>query len=96
MLLLLRLCFMFNLYLMQFIDAVGIAPVISYNYGANDVEYLTKLHHISLRLIMGASLLLTGVCTLFDPAMVAFFARDNQSVYSMALHGFRIFQQVVY
>ena len=71
--------------------AVGIAPVISYNYGANDVDHLTKIHHISLRLIMGASLLLTGVCILFAPAMVAFFARDNQSVYSMALHGFRIF-----
>lgn len=71
--------------------AVGIAPVISYNYGANDVQRLKKLHHISMKLIIGASILLTALCILCAPIMVRFFAKNNEVVYSMALHGFRIF-----
>ena len=71
--------------------AVGIAPVISYNYGASDVQRLKKLHHISMKLIIGASILLTALCILCAPIMVRFFAKNNEVVYSMALHGFRIF-----
>lgn len=71
--------------------AVGIAPVISYNYGANDVQRLKKIHHISMKLIIGASILLTALCILCAPIMVRFFAKNNEVVYSMALHGFRIF-----
>ncbi len=71
--------------------AVGIAPVISYNYGANDVQRLKKIHHISMKLIIVASILLTALCMLCAPIMVRFFAKNNEVVYTMALHGFRIF-----
>ena len=71
--------------------AVGIAPVISYNYGANDVQRLKKIHHISMKLIIVASILLTALCMLCAPIMVRFFAKNNEVVYAMALHGFRIF-----
>lgn len=71
--------------------AVGIAPVISYNYGANDVQRLKKIHHISMKLIIVASVLLTALCMLCAPIMVRFFAKNNEVVYTMALHGFRIF-----
>lgn len=71
--------------------AVGIAPVISYNYGANDVQRLKKIHHISMKLIIVVSILLTALCMLCAPIMVRFFAKNNEVVYTMALHGFRIF-----
>ena len=71
--------------------AVGIAPVISYNYGANEVSRLKKIHQVSMKLIIGASILLTALCILCAPIMVRFFAKNNEVVYAMALHGFRIF-----
>lgn len=71
--------------------ATGIAPVISYNYGAYNKERLHKIHSISLKLILLASLVLTALCFLFAPVMVHFFAGNNHTVYTMALHGFRIF-----
>lgn len=71
--------------------ATGIAPVISYNYGANNTDRLQKIHSISVKMILTASVALTAVCVLLAPAMVGFFAGNNVSVYEMALHGFRIF-----
>lgn len=71
--------------------ATGIAPVISYNYGAANQDRLKKIHQISTRMIIAASVALTAVCFIFAPVMVRFFAGKNQGVYEMALHGFRIF-----
>lgn len=71
--------------------ATGIAPVISYNFGAKNHERLKKIHSISLRTIITAFVVLTGVCIVMAPVMVGFFAGHNQKVYEMALHGFRIF-----
>lgn len=71
--------------------ATGIAPVISYNFGAKNHERLKKIHSISLKTIITASVVLTGVCIVMAPVMVGFFAGHNEKVYEMALHGFRIF-----
>ncbi len=71
--------------------ATGIAPIISYNYGAANKDRLKKIHSVSTKLIITASIVLTGICVIFAPAMVRFFAGNNQTVYEMALHGFRIF-----
>lgn len=71
--------------------ATGIAPIISYNYGAANEKRLKKIHSVSMRLIITASVVLTAVCVLCAPVMVRFFAGENKTVYDMALHGFRIF-----
>ncbi len=71
--------------------ATGIAPVISYNFGAKNHERLKKIHSISLKTIITASVVLTGGCIVMAPVMVGFFAGHNQKVYEMALHGFHIF-----
>lgn len=71
--------------------ATGIAPIISFNYGAANKDRLKKIHSISLKLIITASIVLTAICVLLAPVMVGFFAGHNATVYDMALHGFRIF-----
>ena len=71
--------------------ATGIAPVISFNYGASNTDRLKKIHSISTKLIITASVVLTGICILCAPVMVKFFAGNNADVYKMAHHGFRIF-----
>lgn len=71
--------------------ATGIAPIISYNYGRDDAARLKKIHSISIKLIVAASVVLTAVCVVCAPYLVRFFAGHNDTVYDMALHGFRIF-----
>lgn len=71
--------------------ATGIAPIISYNYGSNNRNHLRRIHSISMRLIFVASITLTIGCVIFAPELVGIFARDSQTVYEMALHGFRLF-----
>lgn len=43
--------------------ATGIAPIISYNYGASNKERLKKIHSISLKMILTASV--CNECVLF-------------------------------
>lgn len=71
--------------------SMGIAPVISYNFGKSDTDRLKLIHTLSMRLIIVASVVLTVINLLLAPYMVRFFAGSNQAVYEMALHGFRIF-----
>lgn len=71
--------------------ATGIAPIVSFNFGAANTERLKKIHRISLKMIAAAAVVLTAVCMIFAPVMVGFFAGKNKAVYEMALHGFRIF-----
>lgn len=71
--------------------ATGIAPVISYNYGKDDRVRLQKIHFISTRMILLASAALMLLCILFAPQLVRIFSGDNETVYEMAVHGFRLF-----
>lgn len=71
--------------------SMGIAPVISYNFGKSDQDRLRLIHTLSMRLIIAASVILTVVNLVLAPYMVGFFAGSNQVVYDMALHGFLIF-----
>lgn len=71
--------------------STGIAPMISYNCGRRDSERLRRIHSLSMRLIVTASLALTAVCVISSPALVRFFVKDNDEVLKMAIHGFRIF-----
>ncbi len=71
--------------------AIGIAPVISYNYGKRDTQRLRGIHFSSLQMI-GISSVVTFVCSLcFAEFLVAIFAPAGSSVYNMAVHGYRLF-----
>lgn len=71
--------------------AVGIAPIISYNYGKQDTKRLKKIYSISRRLILGASIFTFAASLIFAKPMVAIFSPAGTSVYEMAVHGYRLF-----
>lgn len=68
----------------------GISSVVSYNLGRNDKERLSKLFRISVWTLGITALVVTGISYVFGGAVVDFFAKGNENVASIALHGFRI------
>lgn len=71
--------------------SMGVAPVISYNYGKQDNARLKKVFSICMRFIILVSIVIFGSAYAFGPPLVSFFAKKGTSVYEIARKGFLIF-----
>lgn len=71
--------------------AEGVAPLISYNHGARDFGKIRRIFRFSLRIVavFGAATFLLSL-VVANP-VVALFAEDNEAVFQLAAHGFRLF-----
>lgn len=68
----------------------GISSVVSYNLGRGDKERLSKLFRISIITLGATAVVVTAVSYLLSENIVGFFAKGNDNVAKIALHGFRI------
>ena len=68
----------------------GISSVVSYNLGRGDRERLSKLFRISIGTLGAVALFVTALSYLLGGRVVDFFAKGNEHVAAVALHGFRI------
>ena len=68
----------------------GISSVVSYNLGRGDRERLSKLFRISIGALGAVALFVTALSYLLGGRVVDFFAKGNEHVAAVALHGFRI------
>ena len=71
--------------------SMGVAPIISYNYGKQDNARLKKVFSICMRFIILVSVVIFGAAIAFGSSLVSFFAEKGTSVYEIAEKGFRIF-----
>lgn len=71
--------------------SMGVAPVISYNYGKQDNARLKKIFSICMRFIILVSIVIFGAAIAFGSPLVSFFAEKGTSVYEIARKGFLIF-----
>lgn len=71
--------------------SIGVAPIISYKYGARDFEGLQQVLQISLRFIGVVSLVVIAFSLLFDDFAVGIFISPTSSTFSMAKEGLRLF-----
>ena len=71
--------------------SMGVAPVISYNYGKQDNVRLKKIFSICMRFIILVSIVIFGAAIAFGSPLVSFFAEKGTSVYEIARKGFLIF-----
>lgn len=71
--------------------SMGVAPVISYYYGAKDSGNLRKLFRICMTIIVIISIVLFSGAELFAKPLVHIFAGDDTVLRQIALAGFRMF-----
>lgn len=69
----------------------GISPIISYNYGKQDVDRLKKIYNISLKSILSVSIFTFVISLLLANPFVSIFLGEGTPVYNMATNGFRMF-----
>ncbi|MCI9371228.1 MAG: MATE family efflux transporter [Lachnospiraceae bacterium] len=71
--------------------SMGIAPVISYNYGKRDRKQLKKVFSICLRFIIFISIFVFITAFVFGSPLVCIFSEKGTFVYEIARNGFLIF-----
>ena len=68
----------------------GIASVVSYNFGRQDKEQLSSLFRISIKTLGMAGIVVLAVSYFAGNFVVDFFAKNNENVRQIAIHGFHI------
>ncbi len=71
--------------------SMGVAPVISYNYGKQDNARLKKVFSICMRFIILVSIVIFGAAYAFGAPLASFFSEKGTSVYEIARKGFLVF-----
>lgn len=71
--------------------SMGIAPIISFNYGANNHTNLKKLFRLSKIFVLSSSLIIFTLAFIFGKNIVTIFTNNNLTVFSLAKNGFMIF-----
>ncbi|MGL4913987.1 MAG: MATE family efflux transporter [Romboutsia sp.] len=69
----------------------GVAPIISYNYGNDDKEELTKIIKYSFKFILTSSVILFALSLLGASSIVGVFADKGSSVFEIGYNGFILF-----
>lgn len=69
----------------------GVAPMLSYFYGAKDNKKLQKIRNISIIFISFISLVSTFCSVYFSKQLVSIFTNQTSNVFSIALNGNRLF-----
>lgn len=68
----------------------GIAPVISYNYGAKNTENIKKAFSISMKIVVAFSIAMFAIAIATDDFWVWIFASKDEALSQLMLTGFRI------
>ncbi len=71
--------------------ALGVAPVTSYNHGADNRENLKKSHRINLSFIAIMSVVMYALGFVLRDSIISVFADEGTRVYEMAQNGYMIF-----
>ena len=71
--------------------AIGSAPIVSYNYGADNRAELRSIFRKSVTLTLGASAVIVGASELFSRPLAAAFVAYDPQLMELTAHGFRLF-----
>lgn len=71
--------------------SMGVAPVISYNYGKQEVKQLKNVFSICMRFIIFVSISVFLVAFIFGSPLVSIFTEKGTPIYEIARNGFLIF-----
>ena len=81
--------FLFNALYMGF--SMGVAPVISYNYGSENNRMLKRIFKICMLFIAVSSVIVTMFALIMSPIIVGIFTPVGTETYTLAKTGFLLF-----
>ena len=81
--------FLFNALYMGF--SMGVAPVISYNHGSQNLTLLKRIFKICIGFISISSILITVMALVSSPVIVEIFTPIGSATYDIAKTGFFLF-----
>lgn len=70
---------------------MGIQPLFSYHYGADDRDELKNLFRKSIMLVEGGGLVMLALLVIFARPLVSIFVGYDADLVDMAVHGIRIY-----
>ena len=71
--------------------SMGVAPIISYNYGKKDNYQLKKVFLLCIKFIIFISIFIFSISFIFGSHFVCIFSEKGTAVYEIAINGFLIF-----
>ncbi len=71
--------------------SMGVAPIVSYNYGSKNVKQLKKIIHICFCFIMAISIFVFLFSFFAGENIAKVFAKNNENVFEITKKGFVIF-----
>lgn len=71
--------------------STGIAPVVSYKYGSQDIKQLKKIFKISIYLITAISVITFIAAEFWSDPLIMVFTSSQSNVFEITRHGFAIF-----
>ena len=71
--------------------SMGVAPIISYNYGSRNFNQIKKVLKYSITFILVCSIICCIVAIAFSPIIITIFAQKGTNVYNIAMEGFKLF-----
>ena len=71
--------------------SMGVAPIISYNFGSKDYDRLKKIFRMCLFFICAVSILVFAIAMLLGSPLVSVFSAKGTPVFQIARQGFLIF-----
>ncbi len=71
--------------------SVGVAPIISYHYGAGNCVYLNKLKRICYKFVLATSVLSFVLAFFMSNPLASLFSGNNQNVHELIKHGMMLF-----
>ncbi|WFD11867.1 MATE family efflux transporter [Tepidibacter hydrothermalis] len=71
--------------------SMGIQPLLSYNFGANQLDNINKLLKMSCIIISSISILAFTICNIFKFQLISLFNTENVELIEMTAQAFTIF-----
>ena len=81
--------FLFNALFMGY--SMGVAPVISFNYGKQNYTRLLKIYRICIGFTLTASMMITGIAYITSNFVIAVFTPPETHTFQLASRGFLLF-----
>lgn len=71
--------------------SIGSAPIIGFNYGAENTDELQNIFKKSLKLILGSGIVLTIAAIMLSRPLAGIFVAYDAALLEMTVHGFKIY-----